>query len=40
LKKGFTIDYLLNLRYDEKLIMMASLDRELEEMKAMGGANS
>ncbi|QEA00821.1 hypothetical protein D0439_20130 [Lysinibacillus fusiformis] len=31
IQKGHTLDYLLNLQYDEKLFMTASLDKELEE---------
>ncbi|AVK95609.1 hypothetical protein FC756_08415 [Lysinibacillus mangiferihumi] len=30
-QKGFKLEYLLNLDYDTKLFMTASLDKELEE---------
>ena len=30
--KGFLIKYLLNLSYEEKLFMMATMDLEIERM--------
>jgi len=30
--KGFKIDYLLNLEYEEKLLLMATMDLEIERL--------
>lgn len=30
--KGFTINYLLNLSYEEKLFMMATMELEIERL--------
>ncbi|CKH08596.1 Uncharacterised protein [Fusobacterium polymorphum] len=30
--KGFKIDYLLNLEYEEKLFLMATMDLEIERI--------
>lgn len=30
--KGFKIDYLLNLEYEEKLLLMATMDLEIERI--------
>ena len=30
--RGFKIDYLLNLDYEEKLLMMATMDLEIERL--------
>lgn len=30
--RGFKIDYLLNLDYEEKLLMMATMELEIERM--------
>lgn len=35
--RGFKFDYLLNLSYEEKLFMIASMDLEIERLnKGMG----
>lgn len=35
--RGFKFDYLLNLSYEEKLFMIASMDLEIERLnKSMG----
>ena len=30
--KGFKIDYLLNLEYEEKLLMMATMELEIDRL--------
>nr|DAK34341.1 MAG TPA: hypothetical protein [Caudoviricetes sp.]DAY25732.1 MAG TPA: hypothetical protein [Caudoviricetes sp.] len=30
--RGFKIEYLLNLEYEEKLLMMATMDLEIERL--------
>ena len=36
LLRGFKYDYLLNLSYEEKLFMLATMDLEIERMNKSG----
>lgn len=38
LLKGFTVEYLLNLEYTEKLFMLATMDLEIDRINK-GGIN-